>query len=407
MDMFKRFKSRHDDGFCNHRNCEKYNEIVSDILKDSKFFQHSADDLIKHRDVIEFSGKAIKIIQYHFNNQVKIADITDTDNNCTMRYFFWDNGELYSASEIDSAGNRIKEIHFTNGKITSCEENQYDKHKNIIRYTRRGSMPYDCKYSYDDNGNLIQKTIFKTDGSIEEEEYYSHGNLVKTIGYDSKGSRWEKEYRQEYDAAGNIIKKVELMNGLIKKEEICEYSDRGIPVKKHTDVREAFLNLNHKEMENHTEPFELVGKYNIGKYDIEGEALVSLITLTESIINLFIENGYNLIKIDCGGMSEIHSGIVSYGESYTVLEDFVQKALTDYERENEKSIGWALDFSSTFSKLIKQNNLEVHIRLDFSYRDNWVRIKGVNEETKLFNIEILQSISDTTGLGLWEIIVDK
>ena len=144
--------------------------------------------------------------------------------------------------------------------------------------------------------------------------------------------------------------------------------------------------------------FRLVGRYSLR------ENGVSLIALTESMINFFIDHGYKLEIIDCDGMSEYDCGIIPYSKRYTVVEDFVQNALTDHKCEC-KSTKYELNFSITDSYLLKQDNLKARIYLDFYYETYIVNIEGVNEETKLFNVGILQSISDTIGLDLLDIEV--
>lgn len=437
--------------FCHQQNCKKCKEIPSNLFEAGEFKFHSADEFIKHREVIENIGKAIEIIQYHQNNQVEIADITDLDSNLIIRLIFGKDGQLEFVNELNAVGNQTKNLYIDKGEVTWCEEYEFDKHKNITRYTRRGNLPCDHKYScrYDDHDNLIKETAHKTNdsnkkevyyssgspvkevnyynnGSVRSEEYFSIGdpvritcnylgsiklakpdngkdphNLVKVISYDSKGQRMEREYRHEFDSAGNIIKRIELLNGIIEKELTWVYNDTGLPVLKQTAGGEAFISLAENEMGKHSESFKLIGRYSL-----RGSS-TSIITLTESVIKLFISNGYKLVRISCGGMSDYDCAIVSYGKSYTVLEDFVQNAITDHERASNDAGGYTLSFSKTVSYLQKQDNLHACIELDHYEESYDVIIEGVIEETKNINVKFLQSISDTIGLDLVGINVKK
>lgn len=385
MDQFKQAKeylqkhfgkikkpNKHDGKPHEYQECEEYNEFVNSFLKDNAFIPYCAAELATHKAAIEISEKTVKIVEYHPNNQVKTAEITDIDNNRTTRYLFSDRGTLYATFEIDSVGNLVKEIYFFEGGMSYCDENQYDKHNNKIRETRRGYMPHDYKYCYDDDGNLIQKTTLKSDGSVESENIY--------------------------DRFGNLIKQIKLVNGSINEEKIIEYTDRGLPIIKYTVGRLAEVYRTHREISKHTESFGLWGQYHLK----DNASLSLLVTLTESMISFFIKNGYDLLRIRCCGMSEIHCGIIGFDESYTTLEDFVQNALIDYEQKN--SSGWSIDFSYIFSRLTKESNTAyIGMRLDSNFAE--VQLTGVRAETKLFYAEMLQSISDTTGLDLRYIIV--
>lgn len=407
--------------------CEEYKEFVSSFLNDNGFIPYSAEELATHRDAIEISGKTVKIVEYDSKSRVKIAELTGIDNSRTIRYMFLEDGALYSASEMNSVGNLVKEIHFFKGEITSGVENQYDEHNhnvkairfsdgkiseweenqydeqnNKIRKIGRNSFVfYDHKYCYDDGGNLIQETTLKADGSVESEVIYDrYGNLIKRICYWPDGRKQESEYQREFDAAGKCIKEIKLLNGSIEEEKIYDYTDIGIPIIKYTVGTQAVYYQTQREVNKHSETFGLLGRYHL-----KNEAPLSLlIILTESMISFFIKNGYDLSKIHCTGMSEIHSGIIGYDKSYTALEDFVQNVLIDYEREN--SCGWYIDFNGISSRLVKENNSAcIGMHHDDSRAE--VQLMGVREETKLFYIEMLQSISDTTGLVLQWIFVTE
>ena len=66
-------------------------------------------------------------------------------------------------------------------------------------------------------------------------------NLIKVIRFDSKGQRSEEEYKHEFDANGNLIRRVELLNGTIAKEITWIYNDMGLPTVKQTAGGEAFI----------------------------------------------------------------------------------------------------------------------------------------------------------------------
>jgi len=427
FEKIKKNPNKHDGEPYECQECEEYKEFVCGFLKDNAFIPYSADELATHRDAMEISGKTVKVVEYHPNNQVKIAELTGIDITRTIRYSFLEDGVLHSASEMNSVGNLVKKfiffkgeisqceenqydehnrnvkaIRFSDGKISQWEENQYDEHNNKIRKTGRGLFSlYDYKYCYDDDGNLIQEITLKVDGSVETENIYDgYGNLIKRIWYSPDGLKQEREYQQEFDAAGNCIKEIKLLNGSIEEEKIYDYSDRDIPIIKCTVGKQAVNYQIQREVNKHSETFGLWGRYLL-----KDEARLSLlITLTESMIGFFIKNGYVLSRIHCAGMSEIHSGIIGYDKSYTALEDFVQNVFIDYERAN--SCGWYFDFNGISSRLIIENN-SACICMSRDDGDVVVQLMGVREETKLFYIEMLQSISDTTGLVLHSIFVTE
>ncbi len=131
-------------------------------------------------------------------------------------------------------------------------------------------------YEYDAAGNLIKRVIYNRDGSIDcwsEYEYDASGNQNKEVWYNGEGSivRWN-EY--EYDAAGNPIKEVTYnRDGSIVCWSEYEYDASGNQTKKVWRGGEIIYEREYDAFGNKTREV-MYGDYASGGYASGGWGLV-------------------------------------------------------------------------------------------------------------------------------------
>lgn len=130
-----------------------------------------------------------------------------------------DEGVLASASDTETVSLEIRTTNYDeNGAIENYKTYEYDDWGNEILMTHYYPDPdapvYYFQYVYDTQGNEIEEYVFYDDGeahlvSWEESTYDENGFLLTSVSYDDDGTVDSRdEYEYEYDAAGNIIKRL-------------------------------------------------------------------------------------------------------------------------------------------------------------------------------------------------------
>ena len=126
-----------------------------------------------------------------------------------------------SEYDCDSYGNVITRYLYEmtsdpNGEYAGRYEYEYDSYGNNIRFTSYDADGNICailENEYDENGNCIQSARVGTNGGLisgEAYEYDDHGYTIADYGLELDWSigpemHW---YENEYDASGNIIRRV-------------------------------------------------------------------------------------------------------------------------------------------------------------------------------------------------------
>lgn len=143
--------------------------------------------------------------------------------------------------EYDAAGNLIT---ITDSSNSNPQTFEYDAAGNLIRFVDGSRWNRLTEYQYDEAGNLIKEIkhadddedLKKFDYIDQINEYDTSGNLIKQIinnnGFSgSHGGRYLLE--QEFDAAGNLIKRDEYRDGSeqVMSSREYEYDEVGRIIK--------------------------------------------------------------------------------------------------------------------------------------------------------------------------------
>jgi hypothetical protein len=143
------------------------------------------------------------------------------------------NGPVKSIKEMRyKAVDKFGEIQ--KGAILGCELIKYNNKGNVLEkriYWTDGSLIRICSYKRDSKGNKIGEDSYDTSGKLNEKSIYNidfNGNIieenVKTIG----DSRYNYKFTYKYDIIGNQIERCEYnSDGNLKVKYVYKYDIKG------------------------------------------------------------------------------------------------------------------------------------------------------------------------------------
>ena len=185
-----------------------------------------------------------KILFYeHYNNfgDLDQAYKNEFDENHNVTVSYSENTVIPSksveTSEYDNKGNRVSTKVVFNDSLELVGKFKYDSLNNITHHLEiqnSDTSVVKLKYSYDKNGNILQKKQISQDqnGSYEyfnEFKYDNKGNLIETSTKSEITGSMKVVY--EYDNSNRIIKETEYRDGQIQKETTFDKLFNPISVK--------------------------------------------------------------------------------------------------------------------------------------------------------------------------------
>ncbi|MEL4456948.1 RHS repeat domain-containing protein [Lutimonas vermicola] len=179
-------------------------------------------------DKQQYRGPYEELIKYD-NNCNEIEKIINEEGQFVLKrtYKYDDNGVLIGETHFKEDGSS-KYIDFEKGNF----KYEYDNEGNLIRATRTEKDYF--TYEYDNEGRLIKTTEFSSyvpnDENIQLLKYSDEGYLIskKYKGRSTdNGEKYDytESFTYEFDKKGNIIKKIEYLDGvpIIIEERKIEY----------------------------------------------------------------------------------------------------------------------------------------------------------------------------------------
>ena len=143
---------------------------------------------------------------------------------------------LFLALLIVACGNETKKNDLTKnnlyGKVRSLTEKEYEPIEKFGEITKGKITEYSFPNTiiYNDKGNEIEMSFYKSDGSLNSKstyEYDDKGNMIEQNKYNSDGSLDNKyTYEYEFDNKGNWINRIRYSKGIprdITEREIVYY----------------------------------------------------------------------------------------------------------------------------------------------------------------------------------------
>jgi len=172
----------------------------------------------------------IDTIVYKYDNNYNVISINSKIYYCESHY----NENFITHFKYNDNGNKIEESEYKfDGSLIRKYIYKYDDKGNrieISQYKSDGSLggKYICKY--DDKGNKTERSWYKSDGSLDWKcicKYDYKGNEVERSWYKSDGSLdWTCIYK--YDDNGNKIEESEYKpDGQNEWKDIFKYDDSG------------------------------------------------------------------------------------------------------------------------------------------------------------------------------------
>ncbi len=187
----------------------------------AKSFRYEADSKYNSEAEYEYDshGNKIKETQIHFDyTNIQTYEYDDASRLIKETHINRDEIDYSVTYEYDSLGNNVRTNWFdSKGELSSWDIYEYDEFGNTIKEVGEGQETYQRKLAneYDDAGNLIKKTYLSLEDDWlegwEEYTYDASGNQTKFVSYYPDGSvamRWE----YEYDASGNETKRISCLD---------------------------------------------------------------------------------------------------------------------------------------------------------------------------------------------------
>lgn len=246
---------------------DKFNRIIEEKISDevNKTYVYNNYNLVLEET--DFLGN-VRINT--FDNNLNL--INSSYKGITTTYEYDDNHQIIQ--ETDSLGNVIKKVYNKNGFVIeeTVDETsriyKYDIFNNLIYV--KNSLDYEVFYTYDGEGNLLQK--INENGHIFDYEYDKNNVLIK----EKVNSQTYKEY--VYDQDQRLIKEIDGLGNYVINEYdkynnlISHYDERGYLTKYVYDTR---FNL--------IEETDVLGQKVINEYN----SLNQLIKMTDKNNNTF------------------------------------------------------------------------------------------------------------------------
>lgn len=146
------------------------------------------DDGRYHIGVRNGDWKTLSGITYYPSGSVSETQEYTAEGVMKKWTCYYENGQIKDLTEYNAAGERRKSTeYYESGALKAVDE-------------------------YSDTGVRSKFTNYYESGQVESvDEYNDLGDIIKSIDYDENGNvRYSFEYRYEYDANGNMIKKINL-----------------------------------------------------------------------------------------------------------------------------------------------------------------------------------------------------
>jgi len=232
----------------------------------------------KYEWLYNADGKSIWSARYEDDGELRYASRIDYDENGQRSAGYdWENGVLVSQSLYDHEGytsaiiwyNKYGNVHYrdeyiddgtywahlryrADGTKVMVSERFYNEDGNVIEHRRY--IGEDGKYertcmTYDDAGNKLTEEQYRKLGTLQSKFWYrSDGQLLRAEEYDLKGAvkaetinhfangvlQYQAAYKKAlpetltvYDAAGNVIRKIDFDYGKIDEWTEYGYDERG------------------------------------------------------------------------------------------------------------------------------------------------------------------------------------
>lgn len=217
------------------------------------FFSFTTDNKKNDLENENLNGNVKSVKRYYKPAVEKFGEITEKKKRTGIESLkiFNDIGNLTVHNMYDWDGNLTKYIF------------KYDDNGNVIArydYNSDGSLRFKSTIVYDDNGNGIEDNIYNSDGDLKYKhikKYDNKGNRIEDNVYNSDGSLLKKR-TIKYDDNGNKIEINGYINdplGYSKKKSTFIYDDKG------NEIEEIRYDFSTK---------------NTFKYDVNGNVIESL-----------------------------------------------------------------------------------------------------------------------------------
>lgn len=178
--------------------------------KTKTLYEYDNNNQLIKLESISSSGVKITDLEYTYNeigNVIKSKEVIEDE--VINKEFEYDKEErlvksIYSSKKVnkeyqyqyDRVGNKILVIESINGEVRN-KKYQFDNTNALVSETSE----MDVKYSYDDNGNVSQKSY--SNGLVEKYTYDGLGQLIEVESSNGKTISYS------YDGLGNRVEKVE------------------------------------------------------------------------------------------------------------------------------------------------------------------------------------------------------
>ena len=180
--------------------------------------------LIKRETHRAHDGKISESERYFYNEKgqkIKLVREIGSDGRYVYEFHY----------EYDEKGNRIRATNYFNGEMEGVTVFSYDTAGNLISeiITTLEGKWYGHKYEYNEHHLLISQTYSSSVYGVIDTvtmEYDANGNLVRRV-YAYK-NEYVEESLYEYDGAGQKIKHSRKWNSVLTGVETYEYDKRGI-----------------------------------------------------------------------------------------------------------------------------------------------------------------------------------
>ena len=219
------------------RTITKYNSL-GNIIEESSF---DSTGLLESKSISKYdsSGKLIEESGCGsdgiFNKKTSYE--YDLNGNNTGIFWYDSTGRLRSNDiyQYDSTGNKTEWSWYISDKLYIQVTSKYDSLGKIIEglhsHPVQESSNYKIFYTYNSDGNIVEKSEYRLDGTVREKnitKYDSVGNKIEMSEYNSDG---ELRTNHKFDFRENEIERLEYRwNGLVKV--VTNYDSRGNLIEK-------------------------------------------------------------------------------------------------------------------------------------------------------------------------------
>lgn len=214
----------------------KFNEN-GDVYETSEYYlDKSMHNLYGNKCIYnyEFNDYKFEIEEYDSHNNLKYKTICkcNKDGYINEEAKYNNRNILESLSKYDDKGNFIEcTAYKTNGSMSFKFIDKYDEEGNMVEqlwFNDNGKINYKAICKYDSNKNMIEQEVYNvnnSDYSLKRKEIHKYNFLGKReeqLFYDSNGS-FEYKYTFKYDKKGNLIERIRYDNEIMIPKELTEY----------------------------------------------------------------------------------------------------------------------------------------------------------------------------------------